>query len=1082
MTTTAQPDFNALSPEEQRAVAERLLKIEESGWKPFWCPIPDCDGMPHLLYGPDDEPIFMPVNATQSPSGQPVGLRVYEDENDEWVEIEDDSYPEPGWTLLGRPVLDPTWAHNHARVDQRLPPWNKPWVLMILSGRGAGKTRTGIEFVTLSARKGVDGAIVGRRGTELVNTHVAEIIKHAHPEFTPVHWASKDLLEWPNGTKTYLFSAERPENIRSVNLSYCHPAGTLVRTEKGQVPIERIERGDQVWTRQGLAPVSGTAIRRAEVFEITHSRGVLRITADHPLMLESGWCEANLVRPGDMIVGWTSTLTNTPSASSGGSAGSQAGSSGKDLPGLSTEHGMSTPIGSKTPAGERSTTSTETSPTTTRAISSRSLSETTEPSMQQPSTVSPANGTTSTGLPENVTLAPSRVISVRSVGEQEVHSVGVSGNSPEFFADDVLVHNCWFDEAAWMDEIKAAWANARFAARVKSPGNPIHFLITSTPTPTEWVMKMEDDPEVIVRRVSTYANRANLDAEALAEMEREYEGTRMGRQELHGEVLRDVEGALWNDDLFKHLRVDEAGFAQLLDSMDDRVLAVDPAGSANKRSDATGIIGGGAQHFDDDGSPLAVSRFYVLGRATVKGTPTEWAEQVFKAARLMRVNRIVAEKNFGGEMVKQVLTDHARLHPETSCDEDGNEFRIEIVHAAKSKETRAEPVVGKYEKGVVCVDGEALVSTDRGLIPLRDVEVGDLTLTRSGFRRVQATWDMGIQDTLEVTTSAGVSVAMTPDHRVFTCNRGWVHACELSPTDTLVVCDEENYDPVLTVGARQGAESRSPGVAPVRPSTSGLLANVSRSALTRLIGGFGTTYKGRGTTRRVGTKEGNSSTALCGSQSEVRYQRGGMYTTETTTPATTQWTTLNRNPQENTASTTTPEGGFNAGNTTPRKQSTGRMLRGLGRLILSTSSYARNAGLRSKAERLIRESDSARPPVTHDGGIVSVRAAGAKHVYDISVEGEHEFFANGVLVHNCHVTSPTAFGDLSELEKQQTTWVPKSRGGRMPSPNDIDALVWMIKSLESKVRHRAEVATSRETMRLLKKPGARAGLPRPRRI
>lgn len=251
-----------------------------------------------------------------------------------------------------------------------MPPWGKPWTLMVLSGRGAGKTRTGVEFVTLSARKGVDGAIVGRRGTELVNTHVAELIANAHPEFVPEHLASKDLLLWPNGSKTFLFSAERPENIRSVNLSYF-----------------------------------------------------------------------------------------------------------------------------------------------------------------------------------------------------------------------------WFDEAAWMDEIKAAWANAKFAARVKSPGNPIHFLVTSTPTPTEWVMKMEDDPNVEVRRVSTYANRANLDPEALAEMEREYEGTRMGRQELHGEVLRDVEGALWNDDLFRHFRVDAVGFHNLVRALDDRGIAVDPAGSKGPRSDATGIIG-----------------------------------------------------------------------------------------------------------------------------------------------------------------------------------------------------------------------------------------------------------------------------------------------------------------------------------------------------------------------------------------------------------------------------------------------------------------------------------------------------------
>lgn len=465
-------DFGALSEAEQRVVAERLLRIEESGWKPFWCPDPQCDGMPHWLLDRNDAPVFVAVNgrwatAGRGPNGEPLDPNY------------PDGYVENG-VNHGIPVLDPAWAHNHARQDQRLPGWMKPWVLFIMSGRGSGKTRTGVEFVTLCARKGLNGAILGRRGTELVNTHVAETMAVAHPDFMPVYSASKDILTWPNGAITYLFSAEKPENIRSVNLSYA-----------------------------------------------------------------------------------------------------------------------------------------------------------------------------------------------------------------------------WVDEAAFMDEIETAWMNLKMATRIEKPGNPIHFLITSTPTPTKWVMEMEDDPDVIVRRVSTYANRANLSASFLKDLEKKYEGTRMGRQELHGEVLRDVEGALWNDDLFRHHRVDEQGFQNLIEQYDDRVLAIDPAGSKGKHSDATGIIGCGGFHFDDDGKPLNATTFDVICRATIKGSPTEWAEQAYKAARLMNANRIVAEKNFGGDMVKQVLTDYAKLHPSEARDADGDTFKIEVVHAQTSKETRAEATVGKYEQGRV---------------------------------------------------------------------------------------------------------------------------------------------------------------------------------------------------------------------------------------------------------------------------------------------------------------------------------------------------------------------------------------------
>ncbi len=459
-------DFAALNSAEQREVAARLLNISESGWKPFWCPDPECEGDPHPLLDADGDYQWMPEEATEGPNGEQLSDDVFDDE---------DGNP------LGRYIVDPAWAHNHARKDQRLPSWLKPWTVLVLSGRGTGKTTTGVEFVTLSARKGLDGAIIGRRGTELVNTHVATLIARAHPEFMPEYQASKDRLVWPNGAITYLFSAERPENIRSVNLSYF-----------------------------------------------------------------------------------------------------------------------------------------------------------------------------------------------------------------------------WMDEAAWMPEVETAWMNARLATRVESPGNPIHVLVTSTPTSTKWVMEMEDNPDVEVRRVSTYANRKNLSADFIKSLEKEYEGTRMGRQEIHGEVLRDVEGALWNDGMFMHMRVSENEFADLLDTLDDVVVAVDPAGSKKSRADETGIIAVGAQHTDSEtGHPLPVSRFYVLADGTIKGTPSEWAAQTYKIARHVGANRIIAEKNFGGDMVQQTLTDYAALHPETTRDMDGMEFPIKVEHASQSKETRAEPVVGKYEQGRV---------------------------------------------------------------------------------------------------------------------------------------------------------------------------------------------------------------------------------------------------------------------------------------------------------------------------------------------------------------------------------------------
>lgn len=169
----------------------------------------------------------------------------------------------------------------------------------------------------------------------------------------------------------------------------------------------------------------------------------------------------------------------------------------------------------------------------------------------------------------------------------------------------------------------------------------------------------------------------------------------MGLQELHGQVLRNVEGTLWNDDMFVHQRAESAEeFEAFLETMDDIVVAVDPAGSKTKRSDYTAVVASGRQNSDDGNH-----RFFVLGAVQLKGTPEEWAQVTFKMARLVRAHRITAERNFGGDMVKTTLANHAKLNPETATDENGMEFKIEESRAVKGKETRAEPVVARYEQG-----------------------------------------------------------------------------------------------------------------------------------------------------------------------------------------------------------------------------------------------------------------------------------------------------------------------------------------------------------------------------------------------
>jgi phage terminase large subunit-like protein len=227
----------------------------------------------------------------------------------------------------------------------------------------------------------------------------------------------------------------------------------------------------------------------------------------------------------------------------------------------------------------------------------------------------------------------------------------------------------WLDEPAHMPLIEEVWSNLMFGLRL---GKRPHVVLTSTPLPTKWVRDIQSRQNTRVVRVSTYANIDNLAPNFRDEVVAAYEGTRKGRQELYGELLIDVEGALWSDEYLQH--VDE------LPEFDRIVIAIDPAGSQGKRSDETGI--------------MAVGRVgkeaYVIKDASGKYSPQGWARQALSLYRDLEADAIVAEKNFGGDMVKKVI--------ETEAEAMGINARIMVKQAMRSKALRAEPVVNLYEQ------------------------------------------------------------------------------------------------------------------------------------------------------------------------------------------------------------------------------------------------------------------------------------------------------------------------------------------------------------------------------------------------
>ena len=231
-------------------------------------------------------------------------------------------------------------------------------------------------------------------------------------------------------------------------------------------------------------------------------------------------------------------------------------------------------------------------------------------------------------------------------------------------------------DLAWCDEIAAwrypdAWDQLIFGLRI---GKDPRLVATTTPRPTPLIRSLIERDDVAVTTGSTYENKANLAPTFLKEVLARYEGTRLGRQELHAEILDDVEGALWNRDMIESCRV------HTLPDLVRIVVGVDPAISSGESSNETGIVAVGC---DKDGNG------YVLDDKSLKGSPTEWAHAAIALYHRSQADRIVVEANQGGDMVRHTLMTVESQIP------------IKMVHATRGKRIRAEPVSALYEQGKV---------------------------------------------------------------------------------------------------------------------------------------------------------------------------------------------------------------------------------------------------------------------------------------------------------------------------------------------------------------------------------------------
>lgn len=238
--------------------------------------------------------------------------------------------------------------------------------------------------------------------------------------------------------------------------------------------------------------------------------------------------------------------------------------------------------------------------------------------------------------------------------------------------------HAWCDEIAKWDNASeraiAAWDNLLLGIRL---GDHPRILATTTPRAVPLMRRLLAEPpeDLVVTRGSTEENMKNLPTRFLRDVRRSFGRSALGRQELDGELIEDVPGALWTRAMIEECREMAASTVQTRRV----VVAVDPPASSH--GDACGIVVvalgiDGIARVQHDGSIL-------------KPSPERWARKVAGLAEAWNADRVIAEANQGGEMVASVLR------------ATGHELPLKLVHASRGKAARAEPVAALYEAGRV---------------------------------------------------------------------------------------------------------------------------------------------------------------------------------------------------------------------------------------------------------------------------------------------------------------------------------------------------------------------------------------------
>lgn len=293
----------------------------------------------------------------------------------------------------------------------------------------------------------------------------------------------------------------------------------------------------------------------------------------------------------------------------------------------------------------------------------------------------------------------------RSIGELMIPSTGsryklFSAEKPARLRGPQH-HRAWVDELAQVAKRAVdAWDMLLYGMRL---GRNPQIVATTTPLPLSVIKELLKDPSCVTRRGTTDSNRANLPETTLRYLHSKFDGTAKGRQELDGDLLEEVEGALWKQKQIDHDRLVDGLPEHWFDEDGNRhafalvrtVLAVDPA-VEDRKSDDEHKGKRGRQDPDETGLIVAGlgndGKIYILGDYSLRDSPAKWAAEIIHVYDLWNCNEVVIEVNNGGQalvdLIRLTERDHGRSIP----------MPIKKIRAKAGKRVRAEPVSGLCEQ------------------------------------------------------------------------------------------------------------------------------------------------------------------------------------------------------------------------------------------------------------------------------------------------------------------------------------------------------------------------------------------------